>query len=127
MHFDHTVEHTAGKLLYAADALSRAPLPDTTCKENLQSEVEEFIDAVTTGLIMEGRLEVVSKSQPTDPVCSKLIKYCRFGWPDKHRIESQKGPLTVNMGLLMNGDWIVIPLYLRPFRKILSHESTKDI
>ena len=70
MHFDYIVQHIPGKLLYAADTLSRAPLPDTTCKENLQSEVEEFIDAMTTGLITEGRLEEVSKSQATDPVCS---------------------------------------------------------
>ena len=109
MRFDYTVEHIPGKLQYAADALSRAPLPDTTCKENLQSEVEEFIDAVTTGLIMDGRLEEVSKSQATDPVCSKLIKYCRFGWRDRHRIEghlnvywSRRGHLTVHKGQLID-------------------------
>ena len=107
-------------LLYVTDALSRAPLPDTMCKENLQSEVEELIDAVTTGLTttgltMKGRLEEISSFQACDPVCSQLIKCCKFGWLDKHHIEghlkvfwSRRGHLTVHKGLLMYGDRIVV-------------------
>ena len=68
MRFDYTVEHVPGKLLYAADAFRRAPLPDTTCKENLQSKVEEFIGAVTTGLTTKGRLEGISEFKASDPV-----------------------------------------------------------
>ena len=44
--FDYTVYHVPGKQLFTADALSRAPIPETI-EDPLQEEVESFVEAIT--------------------------------------------------------------------------------
>ena len=44
--FDYVVKHVPGKLLYTADTLSRAPIPETDETE-LEEEVKVFVDGVT--------------------------------------------------------------------------------
>ena len=48
--FDYTIHHVPGKLLYAADTLSRAPTKTTNHGADLPEEVETFIDSVTESL-----------------------------------------------------------------------------
>ena len=52
MKFDYTIQHVPGKLLYVADALSRAPIRGIQTVEEIpaQKEVEVFIDSVTQQL-----------------------------------------------------------------------------
>ena len=47
--FDYEISHVPGKYLYMADALSRSPLP-ITGDSSTQSEMETFIEAVTSTL-----------------------------------------------------------------------------
>ena len=49
MKFDYNIHHVPGKLLYTADALSRAPIGGTPTLDEIdsQQEVEVFIDSVT--------------------------------------------------------------------------------
>ena len=79
---------------------------------------------------MKGRLEEINEFQASDPVCSQLIKYCKFGWPDKHHIEgllkvywSGRGYLTVHKGLLMYGDQIVVPKALQKDTLLRMHQG----
>ena len=86
MRFNYTISHVPGKLLYIADALSRAPVtkPDKDCV-SLQEEVEGSMDSITKYLpATHNRLQQYCSSQASDPICAQVIKYCRFGWPDKH-------------------------------------------
>lgn len=48
--FDYSIQHVPRKLLYAADALSRAPRPDTEESLQAQEEVEAYIEAITSTL-----------------------------------------------------------------------------
>ena len=47
--FDYTIHHAPGKELYTADALSRAPSSVAgIVSQKFQTELEEFIDTVTS-------------------------------------------------------------------------------
>ena len=52
MRFDYSIEHTPGKFLYTADALSRSPLPNEMSSEaaEQQEDVELFISVVISQL-----------------------------------------------------------------------------
>ena len=118
MRFDYTISHVPGKLLYTADTLSRAPTgtSDLDCKA-LQEEVELYIECVTHHLpATERKLLEYQRHQAEDPLCAQVMKYCSFGWPDKHSIDTKlkpfwghRGVLTVHKGLLLFGDRIVVP------------------
>ena len=119
MHYSYSITHVPGKLLYTADTLSRAPTTNSP-KDliPLQEEAEVFIDSAIQCLPTTGeKLKEFSASQASDAVCSQVMKYCRFGWPDKHRVTDDikpywtlRGYLTVHNGLLLYGRRIVIPV-----------------
>lgn len=44
--FDYVINHVLGKFLYTADALSRAPVPETG-DSDLEEEVQSIVDGVT--------------------------------------------------------------------------------
>lgn len=46
--YDYSIHHVPGKLLYTADALSRAPTFSATSK--LEEEVKEYVDDVVAAL-----------------------------------------------------------------------------
>ena len=110
MRFDYTISHVPGKLLYTADTLFRAPAgtSDPDCKA-LQEDVELYIECVTHHLpATERKLLEYQRHQAEDPVCAQVMKYCSFGWPDKHSIDTKlkpfwghRGVLTVHKGLLL--------------------------
>ncbi|KAL5506839.1 hypothetical protein EMCRGX_G008586 [Ephydatia muelleri] len=118
MRFDYSIVHVPGKLLYTADTLSRAPttLPDADSNA-LQDEVEGFVSNVTKCLpATEGKLQTYRVFQASDPECVQIMKYCRFGWPEKHCISDgtkpywvHRGLLTIQDGLLLFGSRIVVP------------------
>eukprot|EP00731_Ephydatia_muelleri_P004849 Em0002g1025a len=122
MRFDYSIEHVPGKLLYIADTLSRA-VPDEPfdTSDVLQTEVEAFIDGVVKSFpATEQKLQEYIKAQDTDPVCIQVKKYCRFGWPEKHKVTgslavywSSRGSLTLKNGLLLYGNRIVVPQTLQ--------------
>eukprot|EP00731_Ephydatia_muelleri_P036767 Em0321g6a len=118
MRFDYSIVHVPGKLLYTADTLSRAPttLPDADSNA-LQDEVEGFVSNVTKCLpATEGKLQTYRVFQASDPECVQIMKYCRFGWPEKHCISDgtkpywvHRGLLTIQDDLLLFGSRIVVP------------------
>ncbi len=70
--YNYTAYHTPGKLLYAADALSRVPLSERG-EEELQEEVEAYISHVTMSSIPASpqKLEQIRQSQIEDVECSQ--------------------------------------------------------
>ncbi len=80
--YNYTAYHTPVKLLYAADALSRAPLSERG-EEELQEEVEAYISHVTMSSIPASpqKLEQIRKAQIEDVECSQAREFCRTEWP----------------------------------------------
>ena len=118
--FDYTISHVPGKHLYTVNALSRSPLP-TTGDPSTQSEVETFIEAVTSTLPATApRLEAYRRSQQENQVCNKVRQYCQEGWPDRRFIKPDIRPfwkarvsLTLHRDLLLFNQRIVVPPVLQ--------------
>ena len=108
--------------MHLADALSRAPVfpPDSNSMEFVQ-EVESFVQVMVTALQAKvERLQQYRDAQQTDRVCSKLLTYCKTGWPDKQHLPSEMklyweywGELTVVDDLLLCDHRIVVPVTLQ--------------
>ena len=92
--YDYSIAHAPGKLLYTADALSRAPCAGRErSAQELDDEVEVFVAGVLSALpATEQRLNEYRNAQEQDLLCSNVAKYCRAGWPAKHTIESELIP-----------------------------------
>ena len=105
-----------------ADTLSRAPIHESIETLNGNSiEVEQFIQTIITGLPADAdRLEVFSKAQGNDSICSKLIEFCKSGWPSRNKLDRIlkdywrfRGNLTHSNSLLLHQSRIVIPSSMR--------------
>ena len=117
--FDYIVFHVPGKLLYAADALSRAPMPETG-EDPL--EVEGFVESITQFALpaSKQRLDIYRQAQKDDPVCAQVREYSTKHWPAKKFISAditpywnERNDLTICNDLLMYKSRIVVPNVLR--------------
>jgi len=91
MKFNYTIQYVPGKLLYIADALSRAPIKGTPTLGEIatQEQVEIFIDSVTQLLpASSNRLQEYQNARHADPTCNQVIAYCKSKWPEKHSIKA---------------------------------------
>ena len=89
MRLDYSIEHTPGKFLYTVDVLSRSPLPNQPDKYTIElhKDVEHFISAITSQLPASNEwLPIFAKAQSADRTCSKVIDYCKHGWPSKYKV-----------------------------------------
>ena len=80
--------------MYTSDALSRAPV-ETADKNStaLQEEVECHIAAITSGFpATKHQLEIYHTAQARNPITETLIKYTKFGWPEKYKLPSTIKP-----------------------------------
>ena len=122
--FDYDIRHVAGKELYTADTLSRAPMPDNSSSDsaNLQELAELCMTTAISHLpASRDRLEAYRKVQSEDPQCQLAFQYCSEGWPNEQDVDPAlrafvdvRGELTVGEGLLMRGHRIVVPKVLQP-------------
>ena len=120
MRFQYSIHHVPGKTLYTANTLSGVPLceaVDTTTS----TETENFVQMITAGLpASTNHLEAFSKAQANDAICSKLIEFCKSGWPPRNQLDRGlkdywrfQGDLTLSNTLLLYQSRIVIPLSMR--------------
>ena len=121
--------------LYAADALSCAPTQGES-EEELQEEVEAYVDHVTMSSIpaTADRLQAYRQAQMEDAECSKVREYCQTNWPAKHSIESSlkpywkvRGLLTLHNDLLLYNSRIVVPPSLRRETMLKIHEGHQGV
>ena len=123
MRFSYSISHVPGKALYTADTLSRAPLvrPLESNEEKLENDVKAFVESVVRYLpATEDRLEELRIQQQEDEVTKLLVKYCSQGWPERPQLPGplkpywpERNELTVQQGLLMKGNRLVIPVSMR--------------
>ena len=86
--FDYIVCHVPGKLLYTADALSRAPLNDVVDAVWFGKEADFFADQVVTSLPASvKRLREYKEGQDIDTECAKAKAYCLTDWPSRSELE----------------------------------------
>ena len=120
--FDYQVQHVAGKYMYTADTLSRAP-SSVTAEEMSSQETEAFVEAIAIPSIPAGtdRLNAYREAQKQDPECTRVREYCQSRWPKKHDLDSDivpywkvRGSLTICEDLLLFNNRIVVP---KPLRK----------
>ena len=92
--YDYVAHHIPGKLLYAADVLSRASSREEEDQE-LQEKVDAYVDHVTVPSIpaTPQRLQVYKLAQIEDSECSRIREYCKTQWPGQHSMESSLKPL----------------------------------
>ena len=116
--FDYTVEHVPGKLLYTADALSRAPGPITKADQWLEEAAERIMEVSVKHL--PASQEWLRQYAVADPVYSAVMKHCLGGWPERHAIEPAlkpywkvQGELSVQNNLLLFQKHIVVPQSLQ--------------
>lgn len=123
MRYSYQVMYTAGKNLTTADALSRAPTGSPEKGDQLlESDTRAFVASVIDSIpATPRRLEEIKRKQQEDKVCSRVMQYCREGWPtDKAKMDAELRPfyqvrydLTVQEGLLLFDTRLVIPAELR--------------
>ena len=131
--FDYSIHHVPGKLLYTADALSRASTSSATTE--LEEEVEDYVDAVVTTLpATEQRLHEYRDAQKQDEVCSLVMQYCQSEWPRKQSVPllllpywKVRGFLTVHNHLLLYNNRIVVPKLLQRQTMLRIHEGHQGI
>ena len=120
MRYRYTVTYTAGKDLVTADALSRAPTGKPEDGDlQLETDTTAYVQSVVGGLpATDKRIEEIRAEQGKDQICNKVKEYILDGWP--HQVESDlksyftlKDDLSVQQGLLMYRDRLVIPATLR--------------
>ena len=136
MQFTYTISHVPGKRLYTRDTLSQAPLirPLSQIEKKLESDIKAYVDSVVRYLpATVNRLEEL-RCQQQDEVTRQLMKYCPEGWPDRSRLPGPLNPywnerseLTIHQGLLMKGNWLVIPVSMRLQVLDRIHEAHQDI
>ena len=110
MRFDYSIEHTPGKFLCTADALSRSPLPNQPDKYTVEQheDVEHFISAIISQLPASSeQLSTFAKAQSEDRTCSKVVP------TDLMVYWKCRGQFSLHNELLLFGNRIVIPSHLR--------------
>jgi transposase InsO family protein len=136
MRYSFMITHVPGKELVIADALSRAPLPETTPADGtFEGETAAFINLVLDHLpASEQRLEEIKQLQCRDEVCQAITNFCQSGWPERKTLSPQLKPyfplaaeFSVEEGLLLRGSRIVIPHPLRAEMLKRIHEGHQGI
>ena len=118
MRFAFKISCVPGKDLTIADALSCAPVSSpTVVDDHLEKETTAYIQLVIQHLpVIERRLHEIQQCQVMDPVCQKLVNFCKSGWPDRNILSADVKPLytvaaqlLVKNGLLLCESCILIP------------------
>ena len=116
MRFQYSISHIPGKTLYMADTLSRAPLSLSNVEE-MAKDTEEFVQAIISSIpATKDYLEQYRNAQSQDTICSKLIEFCRAGWPNHKQLKGDlkkywqfHSSFSTCDNLLLFGSRIVVP------------------
>ena len=127
--FEYTAQHVAGKLLNAADALSRADV-------DLQEEAETYVEhiAIPSLPATSAKHEIYKQAQKEDPVCEKVREYCQSSWPKQDAVKSVlkaywkvRKSLTLCDDILLYNNRIVVPAALTRETLSLIHQGHQGV
>ena len=126
LHYDIDIKWVQGKNMHLADMLSRAYLPDTT-GSMIPTEVNS-IEALSLGEDKVKRLQTHTKDDQTLEIVKTVIQQ---GWPEERSKTPEaalpyfniRDELSIQDGLVLRGERIVIPVTLRKEMKETLHTS----
>ncbi|GBN71413.1 hypothetical protein AVEN_10636-1, partial [Araneus ventricosus] len=97
MKFSYTIVHIPGKELFAANALSRNPQKVPYKREELEADIDAFIQMITSSLPASSRrLDELRVAQLKDETCQKLTDYVLKGGPSKKEVDTLCAPYWQN-------------------------------
>lgn len=131
--YDLEIEYIASKENVVADALSRASLNPNDGELDLMKKIHiyeisaeriyesiEKVDVVKDLQVADSRIEKIKLETDKDSTMQILMKYIKEGWPKYKQVHQSakvyhkyKDELSVDKGLILRKDKIVIPLSLR--------------
>ena len=123
-----TVQYKAGKHLFVADTLSRAPLPDKAC----DLEFSQYdINVLQTLPVSESKLTTIKEKTAEDQSLKDLMTAVHTGWPaNKADVPPGAKPywnyrdeISSQNGILLKGERVIIPTCLRPEMLQIIHSS----
>ncbi|RUS68488.1 hypothetical protein EGW08_023750 [Elysia chlorotica] len=125
--FDFNLIYKPGTQLHVSDSLSRAPLPTVNAVHTCSN--------ISHSPFKDSRLSEIKAATVLDPVLSQLKLIILQGWPDlKSDLPScvlpyfnYRDELTVQDGIILRGDRIVIPSSLRQDLKSKVHAGHHGI
>lgn len=133
--YNLNVTYVPGKYMYVADALSRAPLPDTEITD-VEKEMQVHVNLLISSLaVSKDKLHEIKVATNQDVTLGILKKYYLNGWPaTKNKCEpstkpywNMQGEIHVVNDLVFKGSSLVIPNVLRPVMLNKIHESHQGI
>lgn len=120
--FDYSISHVPGISLHTADVLSHAPISRPSDLHSREAnQTDSFVDSIVSSFPADpDRLLKYRDAQQKDDICSRVITFCKKGWPKKERMSRDmlpyrrvRGELTFCRDLLLRGRRIVVPASLR--------------
>ena len=133
------IQYRPGKELYLADTLSRAYLAydvDTNKTESMQQQSDwekelEQVNMINHLLVAITTLQTIQNATQEDQSLPELQQYIIQGWPDtKYGLPSYITPyydirdeLTVQQGMILKGNTLVVPQAARKFALERIHSS----
>ena len=122
LRFNLTATYAPGKDLVVADTLSRCPLQVDEVHDELEGDVEEYVDGVASRWpATDKKLEEIRRETARDVNLRYTMDYVIEGWP-QHKQDVKlaardffgiRNELSIHNRLLLRGDRIVIPFVLR--------------
>ena len=122
MRFDYSISHVPSKSLHTADALSRAPISGPSDLHSREAnQTESFVDNIVSSLPADPDHQLkYFDAQQKDDICSRVIAFCKKGWPKKEQMSRDmlpywhvRGEHTLCRDLLLQGKCIVVPASFR--------------
>ncbi|XP_027869193.1 uncharacterized protein K02A2.6-like [Xiphophorus couchianus] len=137
MRYSYSISYVPGKHLWTADTLSRAPMIEnlSTTEAKLVDDSNIYVDNVIQNLpASTGYLEELRQELTRDSICARVMQLCEEGWPTHYNSEpalrlywAEKAFLTVNDGLLLRGERLVIPSTMRNDVLMKLHEGHQGV
>ena len=126
--YDFTLQYKPGTQIPIADALSRGPVGDTTEEINLISNLDSLP-------LKEHSFLRIRDETENDGTLQKLKQIIAHGWPmDKHELDTDvavyfnyRDELTMENGIILRGERIVIPKALQRDMKEKVHSGHIDV
>ena len=127
--YSFDMQYVKGNLLFVADTLSRAALPDEI-SEIPEDELNSYVYSVVSSLpISESRFAEFKQETANDDVLKKLYQQIQSEWPTKRNdidpnirmYFNMRDDLTTYNGVILKGNRLVVPTSMRKEMKQLLH------